>query len=413
MNRPTILLSARSLTTMIAAMLVMFLLGAVYAYGILLPAIMTTFHWRNAEAILPQSVLLFVYAIGMGLGGVLQDRIGPTRIAMFGSILFGLGLLFAGRATTLLGFTVSYGILGGIGFGCAYVSAVTAAMRSFPHRRGLAAGLVVGAFGIGSAVWAPLAQHVLDTRGWQEILSIYGAIALIALPFLSLGIRPPRAVQLISDGNLATSGMTLGESLRTPIFWVIFLAYLCVTSAGLMWLNHYKLFGISQGMTAAYASWLVAITAIGSGTGRVGIGGLSDSLGRFRSLIGATLIGMVLFILLAFGLPHLGIFVVAGFVGIVFGAWLALYGPTATDLFGMKAAGAIYGALYLSYGFGGLLGPTLGGYLAEHHHGSYRLAFFTAALLCLLGTILFGVAQRLERFVFRHPPAREEEYPLE
>ncbi len=411
-NRPTGG-PGRNRTTLITAMLAMFLLGGIYAYGVLLPAIISSFHWSNAVANLPQSVLLFVYAVGMGVGGVLQDRFGPTRIALWGGLAFGLGLSLAGHATSLTMLVLSYGLLGGFGFGFAYVSAVTAAMRSYPHRRGLAAGLVVGSFGVGSAVWAPLAQYALQHTGWQGILLAFGLASLLLLPVLSLGIRTPHHAGDAASGHPIGAGMTLTESISTPIFWIVFLAYTLVTSAGLMWLNHFKIFGVTQGLSAVYAVWLVTLTAIGSGTGRVVFGGLSDRLGRFPSLIGASIIGTLLFALLAFGMPHPAIFIIAGLIGIVFGTWLSLYGPTSTDLFGLRAAGAIYGAMYLSYGIGGLIGPTLGGYFADQHQGGYRLAFIIAAIFCALGTMLFATAARIERFVYRHSPAREEEYPLE
>ena len=388
----------------------MFLLGAIYAYGVLLPDIQQAFSWESSTAVLPQSVLLFVYAVGMGIGGVLLDRTNPTRVAIAGGATFGLGLLLASYTKSLLLLVLSYGALGGIGFGFAYVAAVTAAMRAFPTRRGLAAGLVVGAFGLGSAVWAPIAQRLLPTLGWQGLFLAFGIITIIALPLLGLGIRAPHGH--LATGDVAdTAGVSLGAAVRTPVFWTVFAAYLLVTSAGLLWLNHYKNFGLSQGIPAEQAAFLVVITAIGSGTGRIVMGGLSDRFGRFRSLVGATILAVAMFGLLMVGLPHLGIFIVAAFIGLAFGTWLALYGPTSTDLFGMKAAGAIYGALYLSYGIGGLIGPTLGGYLADRS-GSYRSAFLVAMVCCVLAIVLYVLAMRMPAVLYRHPPARDEEIPL-
>lgn len=184
-------------------------------------------------------------------------------------------------------------------------------------------------------------------------------------------------------------------------------------AADLMWLHHYKLFGVTQGLTAAYAVWLVTMTAIGSGTGREAFGGLSNLLGRFPTLFSASLFGMVLFLLLALGMPHLLIIIIAGLVGIVFGTWQSLYGPISTDLFGLRAAGAVYGALYLSNDIGGIIGPIGGAYLADHFHGGYRLAFLAAALQCAQEALIFLVAMRGERFVYLHDPAATEEYPLD
>ncbi|HOF88269.1 MAG TPA: hypothetical protein PLZ36_09240, partial [Armatimonadota bacterium] len=139
---------ARNAVTLGAASAAMLLLGAVYAYGVLLPALMAEFGWTRATAALPHAVLLFVYAVGMALGGALQDRASPSGGAMVGGLLFGGGLLLASAVPSLGGLVAAYGMLGGVGFGFTYVACVTAAMRAFPGRRGLAAGTVVGAFGL-------------------------------------------------------------------------------------------------------------------------------------------------------------------------------------------------------------------------------------------------------------------------
>lgn len=399
----------RGWITILTAMVSMFLLGAIYAYGVLLPDIMRAFGWESSLATLPQSILLFVYAVGMGIGGIVLDRTNPTRVAIGGGIIFGLGLILASRATGIATLVGAYGIMAGIGFGFAYVAAVTAAMTTLPHRRGLAAGLVVGAFGAGSAVWAPLAQRLLSTLGWSGLLFIFGIITIILLPLLALGIRAPH--HGAPGMHKQASGMTLNKALHTSNFWIVFAAYMLVTAAGLLWLNHYKLFGSAQGIPDAQAAWLVVITAVGSATGRVVMGGISDKIGRFPALIGAGIVGAAMFVLLAVGMPHVAIFVIAGVIGLCFGTWLSLYGPTSTDLFGLRAAGAIYGALYLSYGIGGLVGPTLGGRLADFTD-SYRAAFLVAAAFCVLGAILFFITSRAQQLVYRHPPAREEEFPV-
>ncbi len=397
------------MVTLITAVLAMFLLGAVYAYGVLLPAIMTAFHWERATAALPHAVLLFVYAIGMSIGGALEYRLSVTGSAMAGGLLFGLGLWLAGRADSLLTLIGSYGLLGGLGFGFAYVAAVTASMRAVPHRRGLAAGLVVGAFGLGAFVWAPLAQHLLPAWGWQGILARYGVVLMFALPLLGLGIRVRTRDRRLPDGYNG-AGSSLGDAIRTPVFWLIFAAYTLVTAVGLLLLAHLVNFALGLGMPSARAAWLLSVAAIGSGVGRFMIGWLSDRIGRLPCLITASVLELVLLTGLAWITQPAALLGIAVGTGLAFGTWLSLYGPTATDLFGMRFAGAIYGALYLSYGLGGLLGPTLGGALADAS-GSYRLPFLTGAGMCLLAAVLFALALRQSTAFYRHPPALEEEFP--
>ncbi|MHB9132710.1 MAG: MFS transporter [Armatimonadota bacterium] len=392
--------------TLVTAGIAMFLLGAIYAYGVLLPALMTSFDWQRSTAALPHAVLLFVYAVGMAIGGTLQDRTSPTSGAIAGGLLFGGGLLLAGRSDSLGGLIGWYGILGGIGFGFAYVACVTAAMHCYPLRRGLAAGIVVGAFGLGAFVWAPLAQSFLPALGWDGIMRNFGGLTFVLLPLLGLGIRAPH----IKHTRGTLRGVTLGVALHSGLFWVVFAAYTLVTSVGLLLLAHLVNYARGQGMPAGTAAWLLSAMSVGSGLGRFGMGWLSDRLGRLPCLLGASVAEAVLLGILSFSPPQLGLFIIAIAAGIAFGTWLSLYGPTSTDLFGLKAAGAIYGALYLSYGIGGLLGPTLGGAVADIS-GTYRPAFLAGAALCLAGALLFAAAMTMKPPHYQHPPALDEEFP--
>ena len=396
--------------TLAAAAVAMFLLGSIYAYGVLLPALMAAFGWERSTAALPHAVLLFVYAVGMGIGGILEHRLRSSRSAAAGGFLFGAGLVLASRLHSLTGLVLAYGVLAGIGFGFAYVSCVTAALRSYPARRGLAAGVVVGAFGLGAFVWAPLAQSFLPVLGWDGVMLRFGLAALVLIPLLALGIRVPKRTAEAAEHHLHARGLTLADALRSPLFWLIFAAYLLVTSVGLMLLAHMVNFGLGQGIPAARAAWLLSVMSIGSGAGRVLMGWLSDRIGRLPCLVVASVLEAVLLIgLVVVPLPA-AIFIIAGLAGFAFGTWLTLYGPTSTDLFGLRYAGAIYGVLYLSYGVGGLLGPTLGGALADHF-GGYRTPFLAGAVFSALGALLFLSVLYLHPRLYAHPPALDEEIP--
>ncbi|MHB0937297.1 MAG: MFS transporter [Armatimonadota bacterium] len=396
--------------TLAAAAVAMFLLGSIYAYGVLLPALMAGFGWERSTAALPHAVLLFVYAVGMGIGGILEHRLRSSRSAAAGGFLFGVGLILASWLHSLTGLVLAYGVLAGLGFGFAYVSCVTAAMRSYPARRGLAAGVVVGAFGLGAFVWAPLAQRFLPTLGWDGIMLRFGLAALVLIPLLAIGIRAPKLTAAGLASHLREGGLTLAGALCSPIFWLVFAAYVLVTSVGLMLLAHVVNFGLGQDIPAAQAAWLLSVMSIGSGSGRILMGWLSDRIGRLPCLVVASVLEAVLLIgLVVVPLPA-AIFVIAGLAGFAFGTWLTLYGPTSTDLFGLRYAGAIYGVLYLSYGLGGLFGPTLGGALADRF-GGYHTPFLAGAALCALASLLFLSVLYLHPPRYAHPPALEEEIP--
>src|ERR1017187_642223 len=84
------------------------------------------------------------------IGGFWQDKVGPRPVAMVGVTLWGLGNVLAGLGTAAFGapwLYVSYGIIGGIGAGMAYITPLSMVTKWFPDKKGLAGGLVAGAFG--------------------------------------------------------------------------------------------------------------------------------------------------------------------------------------------------------------------------------------------------------------------------
>jgi len=83
--------------------------------------------------------------------GYLIDRFGARRIVSIGGILVGLGWIGSGRASSL-GELYAWYALGGVGAGAVYGAAVGTALKWFPDRRGLAAGLTAGAYGFGTAL---------------------------------------------------------------------------------------------------------------------------------------------------------------------------------------------------------------------------------------------------------------------
>jgi nitrate/nitrite transporter NarK len=95
-------------------------------------------------------------AVGAVIGGFWQDQAGPRKVAMVGVTLWGLGNVLAGLGTSSLGAAwlyATYGIMGGIGAGMAYITPVAMVTKWFPDRKGLAGGLVAAGFGLGAFVY--------------------------------------------------------------------------------------------------------------------------------------------------------------------------------------------------------------------------------------------------------------------
>jgi MFS family permease len=85
---------------------------------------------------------------------------------------------------------VTYGIVGGIGFGLIYLPAIVSVGYYFEKKRALATGIAVCGSGFGTFVFAPLAAMLLEHYDWKGAnLILAGIIFNCAVSFLSISVR--------------------------------------------------------------------------------------------------------------------------------------------------------------------------------------------------------------------------------
>ncbi|HEY3298648.1 MAG TPA: MFS transporter, partial [Armatimonadota bacterium] len=143
------------------------------------------------------SLELAMLPIGMLLTGKIADQRSPRAIVLIGALLFGGGIMLAGFAPSLLVFYAGFGILAGLGSGCAYGAIVSTSVRWFPDRRGMASGLAVGALGFGPVAIVPAAEMLM--RGGNPgdaamfAFKVLGAAFLVIMAIASIFmVNPPK-----------------------------------------------------------------------------------------------------------------------------------------------------------------------------------------------------------------------------
>ena len=77
----------------------------------------------------------------------------PKLVVILGGGIALLGFFIASFMKSFWGFTFFYGFLSGIGCGINYFVPVVCNWEHFPERKGLMTGIMVGSYGIGSAIW--------------------------------------------------------------------------------------------------------------------------------------------------------------------------------------------------------------------------------------------------------------------
>ena len=365
--------------------------------GVMAPYWMKTFQvGRGAIG----NTLFFVLAAAgtfMFFVGRWQERFGIRRMITIGAIICGLSVLIIAYASNLY-MLYLWAFLTGTSSAFIYIPALTTVQRWYPMRRGLVSGTVNLLFGLSAAIMAPLFGYMFESMGYVPMNLLVAVLALIVGttaaqftegPKTSPSLHPSASGDRTKPPMKMAESLTVKESLRTKSFWFLWLTWAFQGAAGIAMVTLSTAYGLSKGFSMESAVIILTAFNITNGGSRVIMGFLSDQVGRN--------LAMSLTFLAAggayFTLPHVDVLSVlsllAAIVGFSFGTLFAVSAPLASDCFGMKHFGAIFGLVFTAYGFfSGALGPSLSGYLLDITRGNFSVVFTYLGSFCILSGIL-------------------------
>ena len=408
----------------IGAIMIQVALGAIYAWSAFTTPLQSDafgFNKTMTQAIF--SAGLATFAVFTIIGGRMQKKYGPMKIALLGGTLLGIGYLLAGvvGANFILKL-LGIGIIGGAGIGLAYVVPIGVGIKWFPDKKGLVSGLAVAGFGFGAFLWILMANPpsilgfnglITKTAGAYTVANvdfafiIYGILFLVLVVIGSLvmrnppegwlpkGYKPPEEKDSKGKKTKSVSLMPK-EMLRTRQYYLLWMMFLIGALAGLMVIGNIQNFAKNpaEGFAGNGFSFQEAIdfAVIGAavclpifnGLGRIVWGKISDNIGRKKAL-------MIMFVfqgimMLAFFYTTsnpIMFYVAAALIGFNFGGNFALFPAATADSFGAENVGLNYGYVFTSYGIGGIVGPVLAG-MVQDAGMSFMYAFIPAAIMCFV-----------------------------
>jgi MFS family permease len=375
-------------------------LGILYAWSVFSKQIVEAvdkggFGWSKTAATLPYTIAIAMFALMMVPAGRLQDKLGPRIIASAGGVLTGLGLIVASFASPAVAWpaVVGFGLLAGAGFGLGYSSANPAAVKWFPpEKKGLITGIVVGGFGIAPVYIAPLSKWLLGEYGIPGAFRILGIAFLVVATAFAQFIRNPEkpaaSLKPAAAGAAPKVDATWREMLKSPMFYMLWVQFVCAATAGLMIIGHMARIVAVQSNNAIKIGFVfVALLAIFNAGGRIVAGVISDYIGRVVTLaIVCILQASAMFFFPSF--DTIGGFILgAAVVGFSYGACLAIFPAATADQWGTKNMGLNYGLIFTGWGVGGVIGPMLAGNIVDST-GSYAGAYHIAGLLVMFAFVL-------------------------
>jgi OFA family oxalate/formate antiporter-like MFS transporter len=371
-----------------------------YGWTLFVGPIDQKYHWGRAAIQVAFTIFVLTETWLVPLEGYLIDRFGP-RIMISGSgVLVAIAWVINSFADSL--FLLYLGAaIGGIGAGVIYGGSVGNALKWFPDRRGLAAGLTAAGFGAGSALTVIPIANMIQSSGYESAFLWFGLGQGIVVVFVALLLRAPEPGEVAAPAAPAVQqsrrDYTPGEVLKTPVFWVMYVMFVAVGAGGLMAIaqlapiaKDYKVDAIPVsilGLTLPALTFALTIDRVLNGICRPFFGWVSDHIGRENTMFIAFFIeGIGIYALLLFA-GHPVLFVILS--GLVFFAWgeiYSLFPATCTDIYGRKFATTNYGMLYTAKGTAALLVPLAN--VLTNATGSWHAVFYVAAALNIIAAVM-------------------------
>src|ERR1700756_312026 len=188
-----------------------------YGWTLFVTPIDAKYHWGRASIQVAFTLFVLVETWLIPVEGYLVDRFGPRWVVIGGAFLVAIAWSINSSAASL---TVLYfaAALGGIGTGCVYGTCVGNALKWFPGRRGLAAGITASGFGAGAAITIGPISKMINSSGYEQAFFTFGLLqgAIVFVMAWGLLVAPASLAVAKTRVTQTAHGYTPTQVLRSP-----------------------------------------------------------------------------------------------------------------------------------------------------------------------------------------------------
>jgi MFS transporter, OFA family, oxalate/formate antiporter len=420
-----------------------------YGWTFFVPDIQKTFGWDRASIQVAFTLFVLFETWLVPIEGWFVDKYGPKIVIFIGGLFCGIGWVMNSYATSLTEYYAAQ-IIAGIGAGGVYGTCIGTALKWFPDKRGLAAGITAAGFGAGSALTVVPIQAMIASNGFQATFFNFGIGQGIIVCLLAFVLNVPKPGQvpettrntkviqnlrqfapseIIGPTNfwiigsvialvgglslwalghqfyipLALAGLIFGYggyivwTRGQPVFTLMYFMFVIVGAGGLMVTANLAPIALDLkiantpvtllGLTMTALTFAATIDRVLNGLTRPFFGWVSDNIGRENTMFIAFFIeGLGIFALYELGSNPVWFVILSGLVFFAWGEIYSLFPSTCTDTFGAKFATTNAGLLYTAKGTAALLVPYSN--QIQKMTGSWDMVFLIAAGANILAAVL-------------------------
>lgn len=340
-----------------------------YTLGLMIVPLSTAFGWSQAQITSGPIIISIFYFFLASRIGALVDRLGPRAVVVPGYAGFCLALAALGLAgPSIWSWYALWALMALIFTFTAPSLWAMAVVSRFDRARALALSVALCSTGVMAALTPVIEAALIQSSGWRVAYFVLGGgMLVIGLPIVWSCL--PRHVARPAESDLDAAlrpGLTFGEALRSPRFWMIAASSLLIGAGIAALMVHLPPIGLAQGLSTAKVAaitGLIGITAIG---GRLLTGLLMD---RFAvRMVGAVVFAMPLIacLILAYHPTAAMMTVSALLIGVVSGGDYNVLALLTSRYLGMRSYAAIYSQIAAAFNIGVGLGPAVMGAFHDH-----------------------------------------------
>jgi OFA family oxalate/formate antiporter-like MFS transporter len=357
--------------------------------------------WTRAAIQVAFTIFVLTETWLVPIEGYLVDKFGPRPVVLGGGLLCGIGWVMNSQADTLTMLYIAAAV-SGVGAGAVYGTCVGNALKWFPDRRGLAAGMTAAGFGAGSALTILPITAMIKSSGYEAAFLYFGIGQGLVVMVLALMLADPnkhvqKAPVASKNVNQTRRDYAPSEVLRKPVFWVMYAMFVMVAAGGLMATaqlapiaKDFKIADVPvniMGLVLPALTFALAIDRVLNGLTRPFFGWVSDKIGREQTMFIAFAIEAVgIMALYQFGSNPVAFVILTGMVFFAWGEIYSLFPSTCADTFGSKYAAANAGMLYTAKGTASLLVPLSSVLMSST--GSWHAVFVAASIMNAAAALL-------------------------
>ncbi|MBU3585433.1 MFS transporter [Polynucleobacter sp. AM-26B4] len=365
-------------------------LGIRHSFGMFMMPMISDFHWGREVFGFGIALQNLMWGLAQPITGRIADKYGAGKVILAGGALYAIGLLLMALTTSTTEFTISAGLLIGLGLsGTTFPIVFGVVSRSVsPEKRSMAMGVCMSLGSLGQFVLLPGSVGLIDGLGWSG--------ALIAMAFLSLLIFP-LAVPLMEKKNATETKAPepemklkeiLSEAFYSKAFWMLCGGFFVCGFHIVFIAVHLPIYLVDSGLTALDGSIVLGLIGLGNILGSY-YAGLWGGKYPKAKLLSALYFGRALLFLLFIMLPmsQITAYVFGFIMGFLWLSTVPLTNGAIATIFGVKNLSMLGGFVFLAHQVGAFLGGWLGGKMYDLV-GSYDSVWIISIGLGIMAALI-------------------------